>query len=128
MRPIHLLALATLTTASLLASDSVSTRGGGLSGGPSAGLSPGCPTASVEGLIAAVDPESGQFTILANSEETFAVPISDQTRFRVPGVKGKELRKNPLAHLNIDAPAKVTYCTTDSKVLEVRIKKRKART
>jgi hypothetical protein len=45
----------------------------------------------------------------------------DQTRFRVPGAPKEELRMKPIATVTADAKARVSYCTKDDTLVEVRV-------
>jgi hypothetical protein len=83
----------------------------------------GCPTASLDGTI-----EQVELFVSKEHEKPFRIKADSQTSYRVPGVKRKELAKDGLSKLPLNAAAKIRFCTNDGRLLEVKVKKEKPKT
>ena len=117
-----------LTAVTMLAATTVLASGSAPPSGSSAPMSSGargCPTASLEGTIATVDPAKGVFELLVAPDGPRTFYVTSATRYRVPGVKAKVLKEDPLAKLPPSAAAKVRFCKGTQKAVELKVKKEK---
>jgi hypothetical protein len=82
-----------------------------------------CAASTVEGVVTAVDAESRILTVKTAKGEMKKLKADDQTRFRVPGAAKEDLRVKPMSTVAADAKAKISYCTKDDTLVEVRVLK-----
>ncbi len=97
-------------------------------GGPIPGeIGPGgCPIASVDGKIEEIDLDRQAFLLrVKGQEDVFSVLIGDDTKFRVPGVKKKDLKTGGLSKVPANASVKLKFCVDTGDVTEVKVRKKK---
>ena len=73
-----------------------------------------CASSSIEGVIAAVDAESQTLTMKTAKDGAKTFKADDRTRFRVKGAS--------IATIPAGAKARVSYCTKDQTLVEVRVR------
>ena len=84
----------------------------------------GCPIASVDGTISEVDVDR-QRLIFVPKNHPNPVAVAEDTKFRVPGFKKKDLKTDGLSKIPVDAAVKIKFCSQTGEITEVKVKKKK---
>ena len=119
------LAFFTVGLAGGMASGTLLTGGGAGAGGAYGSGARGCPTTTLEGTVSSVDVDNQKFVLVNHKDEAFGVVVNEETRYRIPGYKKKDLKANGLGKIPVERWAKIRYCADSGDVLEVKVKKLK---
>lgn len=82
-----------------------------------------CATSTVEGAISRIDVAQKSFSVTGPGNAVKHFKVAADTVFRIPGATPQELKDAPLSKVTANARVKVSYCSKDGTLVEVKVER-----